>query len=193
MPKFLSLPFCFFLATQLITAQTRDTLIEVAANPASGFFYPYFLFIPGDCSKARETYLLVESNNTGTVSDSFSVHENAARVQAQLGPLGNQLSHQLQVPYLVPVFPRPEKQWKVYTHLLDRDALLIKNGPMKRIDLQLVAMIHDAMVMLQKSGYKINAQILMSGYSSSGVFANDLLVCTRNWSKLIRLAALMDY
>ena len=172
MPKFLSLPFCFFLATQLITAQTRDTLIEVAANPAGGFFYPYFLFIPGDCSKERETYLLVESNNTGTVNDSFSVHENAARVQAQLGPLGNQLSHQLQVPYLVPVFPRPGKQWKVYTHLLDRDALLIKNGSMKRIDLQLVAMIHDAMVMLQKSGYKINTQILMSGYSSSGVFAN---------------------
>jgi hypothetical protein len=49
---------------------------------------------------------------------------------------------------------------------------LVKNGPMKRIDLQLVAMINEAKTKLQNAGYKINDQILMSGYSSSGVFAN---------------------
>jgi len=156
----------------ILSAQSRDTLIEIAANPGAGFNYPYFLFIPAECHKKSETYILVEPNNTGVVNDTFSVHENAARNQAKMGPLGNQLSHQLQTPFLVPVFPRPEKQWKIYTHMLDRDAMMVSKGPMKRLDLQLVAMIKNAKEKLQKSGYKINEQILMSGYSSSGVFAN---------------------
>ncbi len=155
-----------------LSAQSRDTLMEVAADPGAGFNYPYYLFIPAECHKKDETYLLVEPNNTGMANDTFSVHENAARLQAQMGPLGNQLSHQLSVPFLVPVFPRPAKDGKIYTHMLDREAMLIKKGPMKRIDLQLVAMIRDAKGKLQKAGYKINEQILMSGYSSSGVFAN---------------------
>ena len=167
----------------LLYAQSRDTLIEIAANPQAGFNYPYFLFIPGGCQKDIENYLFVESNNTGAVNDSFSVHEQAAKVQAQLGPLGNQLSRKLQTPYLVPVFPRPEKQWKIYTHILDRDALLVSQGPMKRIDLQLIAMIRDAKEKLQKAGYKIKIQVLMSGYSSSGVFANRFACLHPEWVK----------
>ena len=156
----------------LTFAQSRDTLIEIAANPKAGFNYPYFLFIPAGCQKESITYLLVESNNTGVTNDTLRVHENAARIQAELGPLGNSLSRQLHIPYLVPVFPRPQKEWKVYTHMLDRDALLWKKEPMKRIDLQMVAMIKDAFVHLQAKGFKLHDQVLMSGYSSSGVFAN---------------------
>jgi hypothetical protein len=156
----------------LINAQSRDTLIEVAAQPASGFNFPYFLFIPGDCGKDKETYLLVEPNNTGFVNDTFRVHEAAARVQVALGPLGNYLSRELKLPYLVPVFPRPAKQSKVYTHMLDRNALLIKHGALKRIDLQLIAMIKDAQGKLRDGGFILRDEILMSGFSSSGVFAN---------------------
>ena len=138
----------------------------------AGFNYPYFLFIPAGYQKASDSYLLVESNNTGAPNDTFSVHEKAAKIQAQSGPLGNALSRQLHIPYLVPVFPRPQKEWKVYTHMLDRDAMLWSKAPMKRIDLQLVAMISDAMSHLRAKGFKLNDQVLMAGYSSSGVFAN---------------------
>ena len=43
---------------------------------------------------------------------------------------------------------------------------------MKRIDLQLVAMIKDALTNLKAKGFKVHDQVFMSGYSSSGVFAN---------------------
>lgn len=169
----------FFLALiillveiSFISAQSLDTLIEIAANPKAGFNYPYFLFIPAECKKNINNYLLVESNNTGSPNDTFSVHENAAKLQAQSGPLGNSLSRQLHLPFLVPVFPRPQKEWKVYTHMLDRDALLWNKEPMRRIDLQLVAMIHDAITILKEKGFQLHDQVLMSGYSSSGVFAN---------------------
>lgn len=155
-----------------LTAQTRDTLLRFDANPAAGFNFPYFLFIPASTIKKDSLYLFVESNNTGTVNDDFAVHEEAARVQATTGPLGNYFSKELHLPYLVPVFPRSEKKWKIYTHMLDRDALCVKKGPLKRIDLQLIAMIADANTRLKSMGYKMRPQILMSGYSSSGVFAN---------------------
>jgi hypothetical protein len=164
--------FIASFCSQDLSAQTRDTLLRFDANPAAGFNYPYFLFIPAKTVKKDSLYLFVEANNTGTVNDDFTVHEEAARVQATSGPLGNYFSRELQVPYLVPVFPRPEKKWKIYTHMLDRDALCVKKGPMKRIDLQLVAMITDAKTRLKSLGFKMRPQILLSGFSSSGVFAN---------------------
>jgi len=173
----------FFAVVQSMIAQSRDTLIEISANPGAGFNYPYFLFIPAECNKRSESYLLVESNNTGFVNDSLWVHEKAARLQAQSGPLGNQLSRQLHMPFLVPVFPRPGKHGKVFTHMLDRDAMLIKNGSMKRLDLQLLAMIMDAKEKLKKAGYMLRDQILMSGYSTSGVFANRFACLHAEWIK----------
>ena len=172
MQKSLVFPLLILFGIHFLAAQSRDTLIEIAANPKAGFNYPYFLFIPAGCDKSIGQYLLVESNNTGSTNDTFYVHEKAARIQAQFGPLGNALSRQLHIPYLVPVFPRPQKEWKVYTHMLDRDAMLWSKAPMKRIDLQLVAMIKDAIGKLKDKGYIVNEQVLLSGYSSSGVFAN---------------------
>jgi hypothetical protein len=176
MQKLLSLPIFILFGIQFMVAQSRDTLIEIAANPGAGFHFPYFLFIPAECQNGNAHYLLIESNNTGVPNDTFAVHEKAAKTQAQCGPLGNYLSKKLHTPYLVPVFPRPQKEWKVCTHMLDRDVMLWNKDPMKRIDLQLIAMIKDAMSKLKAKGFVLHEQVMMSGYSSSGVFANRFAV-----------------
>lgn len=132
--------------------------------------YPYLLQIPKD-PIAGATRLLVEPNNTGTVSDDPQVHLDAAHHLVR-NALGGSLAARLNVPLLVPVFPRPEADWKIYTHQLDRDSMRIKSGPMRRLDLQLIAMIEDAQRRLRAAGIHVDDRVLMTGFSASGTFAN---------------------
>lgn len=162
---------CSLIWRLSIHAQS-DTLIYTAASPNQGFNFPYYIFIPSGANALFETIFMVEPNNTGVANDTFSVHDAASRTQAEGGPLGNYFSRKLNIPLLVPVFPRPQKQWKVYTHMLDRDVMRIKKGSLKRIDLQLLAMINDAREKMFELGFRTNQKIMMCGYSSSGVFCN---------------------
>jgi hypothetical protein len=94
-------------------------LIEVAADPGRGFNYPYFLTVPHADQASRLPWLVVESNNTGTVSDDFTVHHASARSQAQGNSLGPMIAREFGLPSLTPVFPRSESGWQTYTHALD--------------------------------------------------------------------------
>ncbi len=67
---------------------------------------------------------------------------------------------------------RPESDWKIYTHALDRDAILQKDNPLERLDIQLVRMIEDARDTLLRLGYPIKSRVLMTGFSASGTFTN---------------------
>lgn len=144
--------------------------VLIAAAPARGFHYPYLLQIP-KVKPAGATRLLVEPNNTGTVSDDPAVHLEAAQRLAR-NALGASIVARLDVPFLVPVFPRPETDWKIYTHQLDRDSMHITSGPMRRLDLQLIAMIDDAQRRLRAAGIQVDDRVLMTGFSASGTFAN---------------------
>ncbi|HJW28782.1 MAG TPA: hypothetical protein VJ508_05965, partial [Saprospiraceae bacterium] len=160
------------LLDSTISAQQRDTLLRFEADPTQGYNFPYYIYIPAGCNPLFEVTMLVEPNNTGMPNDTFQVHEKAAEIQARFGPLGNSISRTLHLPLLVPVFPRDQKHWKIYTHMLDRDVMRIKKGPLKRLDLQLLEMINAAREVLFRLGYRTTQKILMCGYSSSGVFAN---------------------
>ena len=145
-------------------------MVVIDANPKSGFHYPYLLRVPVK-PVGGPTYLLVEPNNTGQVSDELSVHLEAARKLA-MNALGAAIAPQLNVPMLVPVFPRPKTGWEIYTHQLDRDSMLIDSGPMRRLDMQLIAMIEDAQRRLHAAGIRVDDRVLMTGFSASGTFAN---------------------
>ena len=164
------LPVLFFLTIACAhkPLPAANTLEVVDANPAKGFHYPYLLRIP---SNARDTVLLVEPNNTGRVSDDFAVHVDAAKGLARSG-VGAYAAKQLDIPLLMPVFPRPETGWERYTHALDRDTMVIEDGPMHRIDLQLLAMIADARKRLRAYGVKTQEKVLLSGFSASATFVN---------------------
>lgn len=156
-----------------ITWPHRDKLIFTEAKPAAGFNYPYFLFVPAGVSDESEMVLVVEPNNTGAADDDFEKHvEKARRTASRDFYTGNYVARKLNYPLLVPVFPRPLSEWKIYTHAYDRDVALQKNNPLERIDLQLLAMIGDARVRLGEMGCRINEKVFMTGFSASGSFTN---------------------
>jgi hypothetical protein len=146
-------------------------VIVVPAAPERGFYFPYILRIPSGAFQGNVKRLLVEPNNTGGVSDDLEVHSRAAMKLSDNG-IGADVSRNLQIPLLMPVFPRPEKEWRIYTHQLDRDTILVASGPMRRLDLQLIAMIDDARVRLRERGMNVPAKVLMTGFSASGSFVN---------------------
>jgi len=150
---------------------TGNDVIEVESNTEKGFNFPYFLFIPDMADRSLKLHLLVETNNTGTATDDFDVHhERALNLIKRSYP--NRLARELAVPLLVPVFPRPRTNWQAYTHALDRDTLEINEGKLKRIDLQLIAMIDHAFELLRANGFKMHDKVFMHGFSASAKFCN---------------------
>lgn len=173
--SFKKIIFIIFLGIYLLQGCTgpAGNTILVEAVPAKGFHFPYLLLIPPDADSHHSAYLIVEPNNTGQISDDFNVHlEYARKMLTRDFYLGNYLASELQFPLLIPVFPRLESQPQVYTHALDRDVMLKKNNSLERIDLQLLAMIADARQRMNEMGLRIDQQIIMTGFSASGTFAN---------------------
>ncbi|HKP69885.1 MAG TPA: hypothetical protein VJV05_11425 [Pyrinomonadaceae bacterium] len=173
---FISLPFVLASAIALF-AQTEspNTPYErIPANTAKHFLYPYYLYIPKElktpeAQKAVHT-LLVIPNNTGKISDDFSVHEADALRRMDQVP---SMVGGLEVAVLMPIFPRSERDWKIYTHGLDRDALLTDLPEYRRFDLQLLAMIDDARARLARDHQlKFERQVLLNGFSAQAMFAN---------------------
>jgi pimeloyl-ACP methyl ester carboxylesterase len=150
-------------------------LDRIDAQPEKGFLYPYYLYTPPELREDRNRHathvLLVLPNNTGKTDDDFAVHDCSARRLAEEPSYAN-LAAQLKVAMLVPVFPRPASDWRIYTHALNRDSLLTENKELRRFDLQLIAMIDDARGHLQADGLIFGKTVLMFGFSASGMFTN---------------------
>lgn len=150
----------------------KDSLYVGEKNPALGFQSGYVLFIPKGTPLNQKTVLLVEPNNTGKLSDSASVHLKAAVFLASKSSVGNNVSTELKIPLLVPLFSRPESRPNLYTHALDRDVMLDKTLEFKRLDLQLLAMIDDSKRILKSMHVETEDQFFMSGFSASATFTN---------------------
>jgi hypothetical protein len=145
----------------------------VESNTDNGFNYPYFLFIPEGASLHEKSVLIVEPNNSGFADDDLKKHiEKAERTASKDFYTGNYVAQKLKYPLLVPVFPRSQTDWKIYTHALDRDVVCQKRNQLERIDLQLLAMVEDAKAKLTASGYSIQTKFFMTGFSASGTFVN---------------------
>lgn len=150
---------------------TGNDIIEVESNAPKGFNFPYFLFVPDNIDKSRELHLLVETNNTGTATNDFELHREKALNLIKKSH-ANRMARDLRIPLLVPVLPRPRTNWQVYTHALDRDCLEMNEGQLKRLDLQLAAMIDHAIELLRTNGFKMYDQVFMHGFSASAKFCN---------------------
>lgn len=171
--KLTSIFFFVLLSVTIIGCDnTKGDLQLVKQNPDKGFNFPYYLFIPKEGLNSTKNTLIVEPNNTGSPTDDFDKHISEAKQQARSSQIGNFLSHKLNYPLLIPVFPRPDSIWQTYTHALDRDALLQKGNSIERLDLQLIAMYEDAKKKLNDMGYEIENKFIMSGFSACGTFTN---------------------
>ena len=147
-------------------------LCRISENPAEGFNFPYYLLIPQGISLDKPIYLLVEPNNTGVGSSFKSLDRNAKESIETCS--GSSIARKLKIPLLMPVFPRPGGT--LYTHALDRETLLIREGDLKRIDLQLIAMITHAQKLLRHNDIKMSEKVFMNGFSASGTFTNRFAI-----------------
>lgn len=156
-----------------INAFSQADTIKVEAQSGSAFSYPYYLYVPanlrGDAAKNKTHSLLVIPNNTGSPDDDLSVHEqNVKQKMFQVSFAFGKLN----VPVLMPVFPRPKTDWKIYTHALDRDSVLTEKTEYKRFDLQLAAMVNNVRKKLGEENIKVDDKILLYGFSAAGMFSN---------------------
>ncbi len=158
-----------------LLALTEDVTLRFEADCEAGFHFPYYLSVPRSVEESDALFLLVEPNNTGSVSDDFEVHDRSARKLASQSYV-RQIAAELSLPLLVPVFPRPEMNWKNYTHALDEDTLRIDSDPLKRIDLQLLAMIAHAQEFLWGNGIEVEEKVFLDGFSASGTFCNRFAI-----------------
>lgn len=166
----------FAVGSSLVPTAAADApeTVKVEAQPASGFAYPYYLYVPktmrAEAGKNKKNRtLLVIPNNTGKPDDDLSIHEaDVKRKIAQNAKVADRLG----VAVLMPVFPRSATDWKIYTHALDRDALLTGKKEFVRLDLQLVRMIDDARTRLKKEKLNFERRVLMTGFSASAMFVN---------------------
>ena len=161
---------------------------KIAANPAAGFYWPYFLYVP---EEVTNIYMLVVSNNSGWPSNDFAYHEEKARFWLQLY---RSWADDLKSPFLIPIFPRPGKlmddfDWKVTPQQIERNSLTTKNPRFFRPDLQLIAMIDDARIRLEKLGIPIDKKILFTGSSTSATFGTRFAALNPNRVKAIAMGA----
>ncbi len=165
--------FFLFLLNGCLSAPSKvvaeEALIKVPANSQKGFNYDYYLYLPIGVEKESQPVLMVEPNNTGKATDDMAVHDEAAKKIIQKGYF-KRISDRLRFPMLIPVFPRAGDS-QPYIHYLNRQTMKINSGLMKRVDLQLIAMIEDARKILAERNIKIKNKIFMNGFSSSGSFS----------------------
>lgn len=159
-----------------------ETVIKIDAAPDKGFDFPFLLKIP---EETKTRYLVVETNNTGKVTDNFEEHYASAKSAIIGNAIGPWISKQLNAPILMPVFPRSEQDWQIYTHAIDRDTLLINTGNLKRLDLQLLAMIDEAKKVLSAHAVSVNEKVIMTGFSASGTLANRFSLLHPDAIKLV--------
>ena len=154
---------------------SSERLCRVSTDFTDGFAFPYYLFIPQGIDSNKPIHLLVEPCNTGS-GDNFKRLDRKVKAFTEASH-ATVIARKLKIPLLVPVFPRPGgDQWQLYTHALDRDTLLLKEGELRRIDRQLVKMIDHAQQLLRHNNVKVNKKVFMNGFSASGTFTNRFAI-----------------
>ena len=154
------------------TVEGPGRLIKVRPiDSRRSFRWPYYLWIPHGVPP--NTVILVEPNNTGGISDRENDHDGSAM---SLVGWRSQFAGRLNVPLLVPAFPRPRSTWWIYTHALDVDTMTTSKEGLERIDLQLIEMIDDARERLADLRIRAGEAVLMMGFSASGQFTNRFAI-----------------
>lgn len=153
--------------------ENASEIVKHEAQPVRGFAYPYYLFLPKTMREAgnvkRKHTLLVIPNNSGQLSDDLTLQEDDAKLSIKRFA---KIFERLGVAILMPVFPRSKRDWKIYTHALDRDVMITDKKEFSRLDLQLVKMIDDALTNLAGKRVRFHKRVFIMGFSASGMFAN---------------------
>ncbi|MEX1275413.1 MAG: hypothetical protein WEE20_05740, partial [Bacteroidota bacterium] len=153
------------LALALASAILGPYYLEVQHFPAdstAGYHADFFLYVSPKAMElahaGRTVTILIQPNNSGTNSDDPGVHQKDAW---WTGFERKNIADELGVVLLVPAFLRPNVDWKIYTHALDRDVLTTQRRDLARLDLQLIAMIEAARSELKSNGISTDERIFL--------------------------------
>ncbi|MBX3166509.1 MAG: hypothetical protein KF760_03815 [Candidatus Eremiobacteraeota bacterium] len=165
------LALCILSGAVLAEERVYSYSLLVDAEPSQGFCWPYYLYVPPRCVQGGEQDfpLLVLPNNTGKVEDDDQVHVQKTGTDLAAW---RRLADELGCVLVSPAFPRPANQWQLYTHALDRDTLLRGSGDLNRLDLQMLATLHNARLRLAAHHVRVRPKSWMMGFSAAGMFAN---------------------
>jgi hypothetical protein len=172
----LGLVVCGAVAVCLLLGPFWSCVQHFAADPDAGYHADFYLYVSPAArrsARAGSVTLLVQPNNSGINSDNHEVHRKDAWWTC-FGRHG--IADELGVALLVPAFLRPAKDWRIYTHALDRDVLTTERRDLARLDLQLLAMVDAARASLAERGINTDERFLIQGFSASGMFANRMAV-----------------
>jgi len=167
----------FLIAVGIVLGPYALRVQYFKASPSNGYNADFYLYVSFDAKRAaregKQITILVQPNNSGINSDDPEVHRKDAW---WTGFERRKIADELGVVLLVPAFIRPGEDWHIYTHALDRDTLTTERADLKRIDLQLIAMIDHARAELAKDGIQTDEKIFIQGFSASGMFANRFTI-----------------
>jgi hypothetical protein len=155
-------------------ADPGEDIVKVAPDPDKGFYWPYYLYVPLGPPGQAACRILVLPNNTAFNTDDMRFPDYRSYLELRM-MVDSSYARDLSIPFLMPIFPRyRDKRYdNIYFHALDRDTLTYKGDPaLERIDLQLVAMIKDAVKRLRERGFNVKPRVLMKGFSASGAFVS---------------------
>ncbi len=167
----------FSIAVAVILGPYAFRVQHFEASPADGYQADFYLYVSPEARRlARDgglVTILVQPNNSGINSDDPEVHRRDAWLT---GFERYKIANGLGVVLLVPAFIRPGEDSHIYTHALDGDTLTTDRVDIKRIDLQLIAMVDHARIKLADEGIQTEEKFLIQGFSASGMFANRFTI-----------------
>jgi len=150
----------------------------VSADPDAGFEYPYYLYAPATAESEDPKPVVLEPTNSGQSTDDFAVQRRAGERTLE-GGLGRTVADRVGTAYVVPVLPRPRSDpvdWTHYVHSLDDTTMAIEDGPLERVDRQVLRMVEDARGRLADQDYQTADGLLLAGFSASGNFVDRFTV-----------------
>lgn len=145
----------------------------IEASPEKGFQWPYFLFLPDTIPSGSS--VLVQPNNDGMIGAPFETHLYWAGIENE--QLFLDFGRLLGTPVLMPVFPRPLIEGpdrNLYIHALTRAAMTADDPRYARPDLQLIAMLDDALDKISRENHDLREGALFWGFSASGDFVTRM-------------------
>lgn len=167
----------FIIIVAVILGPYTSRVQHFNTRPEAGYHADFYLYVSPSAKQmardGKQMTILVQPNNSGTSSDDPEVHRKDAWLT---GFERHRIADELGVILLVPAFIRPGEDWFLYTHALDRDTLATERTDLKRIDLQLIAMIDHARAELAKANIQTDEKIFIQGFSASGMFANRFTI-----------------
>ena len=152
----------------------------VEEDPDAGFHYPYFSYTPSlNSTDESLTPIFIGPNNSPSSEDDYTTHLGFTKDSAE-GGRPRAIAERLDVPLLVPVFPRyrrtPDTVGYTYVQVLNPSTFTIRDSPLHRVDEQPLEIIEDATSRLENSGHTIASQIRIDGFSASGSFTNRFTI-----------------